>query len=122
MEAAPKSALEKSRVEETKRELERFAERTPRSSEYFARGKKVMPGGVPSSFQTNEPWPVYIERGRGADVWDVDGNEYVDFHNGFGVMCVGHANPTIAAAVNEQVATAPTSPRPRRARSSWPRS
>ena len=105
MEAAPKSALEKSRVEElTKRELERFAERTPRSSEYFARGKKVMPGGVPSSFQTNEPWPVYIERGRGADVWDVDGNEYVDFHNGFGVMCVGHANPTIAAAVNEQVA------------------
>jgi glutamate-1-semialdehyde 2,1-aminomutase len=105
MEAAPKSALDKSRVEElTKRELERFAERTPRSSEYFARGKKVMPGGVPSSFQTNEPWPVYIERGRGADVWDVDGNEYVDFHNGFGVMCVGHANPTIAAAVNEQVA------------------
>jgi glutamate-1-semialdehyde 2,1-aminomutase len=36
-------------------------------------------------------------------VWDVDGNEYVDFHNGFGVMCVGHANPKIAAAVAERV-------------------
>ena len=32
-------------------------------------------------------------------MWDVDGNEYVDFHNGFGVMCVGHANPAIVAAV-----------------------
>ena len=52
-----------------------------------------MPKGVPSSFQENDPWPVYIERGTGAQVWDVDGNEYVDFHNGFGVMCIGHANP-----------------------------
>src|SRR5204862_1136642 len=38
----------------------------------------------------------------GSHVWDVDGNEYVDFHNGFGVMCVGHANPTIVAAVSER--------------------
>ena len=36
-------------------------------------------------------------------VWDVDGNEYLDFHNGFGVMCVGHANPAIAAAVKAQM-------------------
>ena len=62
-----------------------------------------MPGGVPSSFQRNDPWPTYIERGRGAQVWDVDGNEYLDFHNGFGVMCVGHANPVIAAAVKARV-------------------
>jgi len=101
---APTASIERSRIDElTKRQLERFGERTPRSSEYYERAKKVMPGGVPSSFQTNDPWPVYIERGRGADVWDVDGNQYVDFHNGFGVMCVGHANPKIAAAVKEQV-------------------
>ena len=36
-------------------------------------------------------------------VWDVDGNEYMDFHNGFGVMCVGHANPVIAAAVKARM-------------------
>ncbi len=35
----------------------------------------------------------------GLMVWDVDGGEYVDFHNGFGVMCVGHANPVIGEAV-----------------------
>jgi len=98
------AALDRSKIAElTRRELVRFGERTPRSSEYYDRARRVMPGGVPSSFQTNDPWPVYVERGHGADVWDVDGNEYVDFHNGFGVMCVGHANPTIAAAVKAQV-------------------
>src|SRR3954451_4476427 len=104
MTTAPTSTIDTRKVADlTKRELERFGERTPRSSEYYQRARKGMPGGVPSSFQTNDPWPVYIERGRGADVWDVDGNQYVDFHNGFGVMCVSHANPKIAAAVKEQV-------------------
>ena len=40
-----------------------------------------MPNGVPFTFQVNDPWPVYLERGQGSRVWDVDGNEYVDFHN-----------------------------------------
>jgi glutamate-1-semialdehyde 2,1-aminomutase len=98
------AALDRARIEElTRKEQERFATRTPRSRDYFERARKVMPGGVPSSFQENDPWPVYIERGKGADVWDVDGNEYVDFHNGFGVMCIGHANPTVGQAVKAQV-------------------
>ena len=62
-----------------------------------------MPKGVPSSFQENDPWPIYVERGEGTQVWDVDGNEYVDFHNGFGVMCIGHANPASEAAVKDRV-------------------
>ncbi len=62
-----------------------------------------MPNGVPSSFQVNDPWPVYVERGKGSRVWDVDGNEYVDFHNGFGVMCIGHANPTVGDAVKARI-------------------
>jgi glutamate-1-semialdehyde 2,1-aminomutase len=78
-------------------------ERTAASSRMFERASTVMPGGVPSSFQRSDPWPVYLQRGDGARVWDVDGNEYIDFHNGFGVMCVGHANPTIAAAVKAKM-------------------
>jgi glutamate-1-semialdehyde 2,1-aminomutase len=85
------------------RERARLRERTARSAEYFARAKEVMPAGVPSSFQLNDPWPTYLERGSGSRVWDVDGNEYVDFHNGFGVMCVGHANPVVAAAVKARM-------------------
>ena len=85
------------------REQAELRKRTHRSAEFFTRAKDVMPGGVPSSFQRADPWPTYLERGEGSRVWDVDGNEYVDFHNGFGVMCVGHANPVVAAAVKARM-------------------
>jgi glutamate-1-semialdehyde 2,1-aminomutase len=96
--------IDRRRVAELiERQRRLLAERSPCSGEYFERAARVMPKGVPSSFQENDPWPIYIERGSGAQVWDVDGNEYFDFHNGFGVMCVGHANPAIAAAVKRRV-------------------
>ena len=87
----------------TEAQQEHFRNRTGRSAQTFERAVRSMPGGVPSSFQENDPWPVYIDRGEGSRVWDVDGNEYADFHNGFGVMCIGHANPTVGAAVKAQV-------------------
>jgi glutamate-1-semialdehyde 2,1-aminomutase len=94
------SSIDPGRVKQlTETQLELLAERTPQSKERYERAVHVMPGGVPSSFQENDPWPVYLERGEGAHVWDVDGSEYVDFHNGFGVMCIGHANPAVGAAV-----------------------
>jgi glutamate-1-semialdehyde 2,1-aminomutase len=102
--STPTTSIDRGRVKElTDRELARLAERTPESKARYERGVKVMPGGVPSSFQENDPWPVYLERGTGARVWDVDGHEYVDFHNGFGVMCVGHANPAIGDAVKARL-------------------
>jgi glutamate-1-semialdehyde 2,1-aminomutase len=85
------------------RERARLLDRTKRSGEFYDRAKDVMPGGVPSQFQKNDPWPTYLTRGKGSQVWDVDGNQYTDFHNGFGVMCVGHANPTIATAVKARM-------------------
>jgi glutamate-1-semialdehyde 2,1-aminomutase len=87
----------------TERERAIHRERTAASARMFERAAAVMPGGVPSQFQKSDPWPVYVQRGTGARVWDVDGNEYLDFHNGFGVMCVGHANPVIADAVKAQM-------------------
>jgi glutamate-1-semialdehyde 2,1-aminomutase len=97
-------AIDRSRVKElTERELKKLADRTPESARRYERAVRVMPGGVPSSFQENDPWPVYVERGEGSRVFDVDGNEYVDFHNGFGVMCIGHANATVGAAVKARV-------------------
>ncbi len=98
------TTIDSKRVAElTEREMQKLAERTPQSKQRYERAVKVMPGGVPSSFQVNKPWPVYLKRGEGARVWDVDGFEYVDFHNGFGVMAVGHANPTIGEAVKARI-------------------
>jgi glutamate-1-semialdehyde 2,1-aminomutase len=98
------SGIDRKRIASlTEGQMAGFRERTGRSAKYFQRASKVMPNGVPSSFQANDPWPVYVERGHGTQVWDVDGNEYRDFHNGFGVMCIGHANQTVGAAVKARV-------------------
>lgn len=73
-----------------------------RSDEMWNEAKEFLPKGVPSSFQDAPPQPIFIQRGLGSRVWDVDGNEYVDFHNGFGVMVVGHAHPLIVEAISER--------------------
>ena len=83
------------------RELAALLERTPKSKALFDRAVKSMPGGVASSFQLGDPYPIYLERGVGPEVWDVDGHQYYDFHNGFGTMAVGHANPIVADAIEK---------------------
>jgi glutamate-1-semialdehyde 2,1-aminomutase len=85
-------------------EEEKFRRARPRSKQLWTEAREVMPRGVPSSFQDAAPQPIFMERGKGSRVWDVDGNEYVDFHNGFGVMVVGHAHPKIVEAVSRQMA------------------
>jgi glutamate-1-semialdehyde 2,1-aminomutase len=96
--------IEPGRVRElTDREGTRLEEATQGSKRMFERAHQVMPLGVPSSYHAREPWPIYIERGEGAVVWDVDGRQLWDFHNGFGSMVMGHAHPAIVKAVSERV-------------------
>ena len=56
-----------------------------------------------SSWQATDPHPIYLAEGHGSKVVDLDGNEYVDFHNGYGAMAVGHAHPRIVEAVSGRV-------------------
>ena len=103
--ATTSAAIDRARVVQLiERERAALLRRTPASQAAYERAVTVMPRGVPSSFQAAEPRPTYLSRGEGSRVWDVDGNEYVDFHNGFGVMCVGHANPQVVRAVSERAA------------------
>jgi glutamate-1-semialdehyde 2,1-aminomutase len=104
---ATRTTQEVSKVRVTeliKREEERFRNARPRSHEMWSAARDVLPRGVPSSFQDAAPQPVFADHGKGSRIWDVDGNEYVDFHNGFGVMVVGHAHPKIVDAVSKQIA------------------
>jgi glutamate-1-semialdehyde 2,1-aminomutase len=92
----------KARADEiSQKEAARLLERTPKSKELFERAVKVLPKGVASNFQAGDPYPVYLQRGSGSNVWDVDGTEYVDFHGGFGVNVVGHAHPKIVEAIRQ---------------------
>jgi glutamate-1-semialdehyde 2,1-aminomutase len=81
-----------------------FLKRSPRAAEYASRAEASLPGGVTSSWQISQPQPIWIEEGRGSKVRDVDGNEYIDYHGGYGAMLAGHAHPAVVAAVTERVA------------------
>ena len=87
----------------TKRETANLDEKHARSLAYREEAKAYLPGGVSSSWQAWPPHPIYISRGLGSHVWDIDGNEYVDYHNGYGVMVMGHAHPKIVEAVQRRV-------------------
>src|SRR6476620_5004853 len=103
MAVSPPVQLDRQRIKElTEREERVLNEKTAGSGEMYKRAQKFLSGGVASSYQLRDPWPIYLERGSGPRVWDVDGNEMWDFHNGFGSMVQGHAHPAIGAAINER--------------------
>jgi glutamate-1-semialdehyde 2,1-aminomutase len=103
MAATTPRNIDRRRIKElTEREEARLNERTQASRAMYARAHAVLSGGVASSYQLRDPWPIYLERGEGPRVWDVDGNELFDFHNGFGSMIQGHAHPAIGRAVQER--------------------
>jgi glutamate-1-semialdehyde 2,1-aminomutase len=72
------------------------------SIEYRRVAERTVAGGVASSWQDSPPHAIYIERGQGSHIWDIDGNEYLDFHLGYGAMVAGHAHPAIVEAVQRQ--------------------
>jgi glutamate-1-semialdehyde 2,1-aminomutase len=91
-------------AELTEHELAMLNARTQGSKEMYERARESLSGGVASSYQLRDPWPIYLVSGEGPTVTDVDGNRYWDFHNGFGSMVQGHAHPAIVGAVRERAA------------------
>src|SRR6185436_14180056 len=95
--------VDRQRIKELiEREEKALNDATHKSEEMYKRAHAVLSGGVASSYQLRDPWPIYLERGSGPRVWDVDGNEMYDFHNGFGAMVQGHAHPAIGRAIRER--------------------
>jgi len=82
--------------------------RFDRSMAWLARARHVVPGAAqtlskgPSMF-VEGAYPVFLERGRGCRVWDVDGNEYVDYLLGLASITLGYAYPTVVEAVTRQM-------------------
>ncbi|MEM8883614.1 MAG: glutamate-1-semialdehyde 2,1-aminomutase [Planctomycetota bacterium] len=75
-----------------------------RSQAVFERACKVLPGGVNSAARAFGPVggrPPILQKGAGARVWDVDGNEYVDLMGSWGPLIRGHAHPEVVAAIGE---------------------
>ncbi|HEY0580619.1 MAG TPA: glutamate-1-semialdehyde 2,1-aminomutase, partial [Chloroflexota bacterium] len=81
-----------------------ISSRTTRSAELFARAQDLLPGGVDSpvrAFRGVGGTPRFIARGKGASIWDVDGNRYIDYLASWGPLIAGHAHPGVVAAIQD---------------------
>jgi len=79
---------------------------TEKSAEWYERALKVLVEGVssPSRGRANyQPYPIFMERGEGCRLYDVDGNEYLDFMLAYGALPLGHAHPRIVETVKRVV-------------------
>jgi glutamate-1-semialdehyde 2,1-aminomutase len=74
------------------------------SIDYRSVAARTVAGGVASSWQDSPPHAIFVDHGLGSRIWDIDGNEYIDFHLGYGAMVAGHAHPKIVEAVQKQAA------------------
>jgi len=76
------------------------------SSNLFERAQSYLPGGVDSpvrAFGAVGGHPLFIERGQGARIYDVDGNEFIDYVGSWGPMILGHAHPVIVEALKQAI-------------------
>jgi len=80
------------------------------SARLYEAACKVIAGGVSSDIRrsTTSAPPLYVDHARGSHLWDVDGNEYVDYVLGQGPLLFGHSHPRIVEAVTKQVARGQT--------------
>lgn len=69
------------------------------SEELFRRASRLFPSGVNSPVRFYEPYPIYFSKASGSRIFDVEGNEYLDFSMGFGVNFAGYSNPSIAEEI-----------------------
>jgi len=77
------------------------------SRQLFEKSQRVIPGGVNSpvrAFRSVGGTPIFFREAKGAYMWDVDGNKYIDYIGSWGPAILGHAHPDVVAAVQERAA------------------
>jgi len=73
------------------------------SEKLFLRAKKVIPSGINSPVRYYAPYPFFVKKADGDSIWDVDGNRYLDFCNGYGALLLGHKRKEVLSNVQSQL-------------------
>lgn len=76
-----------------------------RSEAIYEEAKTILPVGASSNVRIykHEPFPIIFDHGKGSRVWDVDGNEYIDYLLAYGPLILGHCYPSVVNAIREQI-------------------
>ena len=91
-----------------KKIVERFKAKTRKSAELFRAAARVTPGGVMAGIKYFDPHPVFMERAKGSKIWDVDGNEYIDYLMSYGALILGHGGRVVRQAMERVLESAGT--------------
>ncbi|MHB8107209.1 MAG: aspartate aminotransferase family protein [Candidatus Cryosericum sp.] len=83
---------------------ELYAAKTPASRKLSERARQTLPAGVVANVKYFAPYPLFMQRAGGSYLWDVDGNEYIDYCLAFGPLILGHGYPAVVDAVTESFA------------------
>ncbi len=84
---------------------ELYTAKTPASRRMSERARQSLPAGVVANVKYFAPYPLFMQRAGGSHLWDVDGNEYIDYCLAFGPLILGHGHPAVVKAVSDSFAT-----------------
>ncbi|MGB8781380.1 MAG: aminotransferase class III-fold pyridoxal phosphate-dependent enzyme, partial [Candidatus Bathyarchaeia archaeon] len=83
--------------------MDEYTSKTRTSRTLYDRAKKVLPAGVSYGIRYFEPYPFYTVKAHGSKLWDVDGNEYIDFWLGHAALILGHSPREVVKVVKKQL-------------------
>src|SRR5438876_4636423 len=85
-----------------------LAAKTKASRGYANRARRSLPGGVTAGVKYFDPYPIAMKKAKGFRLWDLDGNEYIDYCLSFGPLILGHGHPRVMKAIRDRLQAAGT--------------
>ena len=79
-----------------------LAAKTKASRSYADRARRSLPGGVTAGVKYFDPYPIAMKKAKGCRLWDLDGNEYIDYCLSFGPLILGHGHPRVMKRSEER--------------------
>src|ERR1700691_3739386 len=89
--------------EALQKEITTYEKRTPKSAAAHQRALQRIPLGVASNYRHYEPYPLFVQDGKGSKIHDIDGHEYIDHNLCFGALMAGHCHPAVVKAVEQKL-------------------
>src|SRR5438445_5088751 len=74
-----------------------------KSERLYSRDKKVIPSGINSTVRYYDPYPFHVNKADSSTIWDVDGNQYIDYCNGYRTLLLGHGRKEVINNVLPQL-------------------
>jgi glutamate-1-semialdehyde 2,1-aminomutase len=80
-----------------------YKKRTPTSKELWQKATTLIPGGITANVKHYNPYPIFMKKANGSKLYDVDGNQYIDYCLCYGPLILGHGHPAVTEAIKKQL-------------------